>query len=107
MAADPGLLTILILLGLSAAFDTISHVILLRRLASIGIHHSPFNWFQPYLSGRTQFIKLKSFTSQTSSVTTGVPQGSVLGPLLFIIYLFPIGNILHLYADDTQLYHQT
>lgn len=81
MAADSGFLTILILLDLNAAFDT------------IGFSDTPLHWYKSYLSGRTQFVQLKSFRSHFSPLSSGVPQGSVLGPLLFIIYLLPLGHI--------------
>lgn len=102
----------LILLDLSAAFDTIDHQILLTRLSSyFGITGSALSLISSYLSNRTQSVLINDSFTPSSPVTTGVPQGSVLGPLLFSLYTSPLSEIFvnspvsyHLYADDTQLY---
>ena len=103
---------ILVLLDLSAAFDTIDHETLIRQLSiRLGIKGVPLSWFRSYLSKRSQAVFINHTTSQIVILLFGVPQGSVLGPILFTIYTIPLGDILrfhdmsyHLYADDTQLY---
>ena len=103
---------ILILLDLSAAFDTIDHNILLHRLyCRFGITGSVLNWFKSYLLGRTQSVCVGSVVSEARSLNCGVPQGSVLGPILFNLYTAPLEDILFkhkldymMYADDTQSY---
>jgi hypothetical protein len=102
----------LVLLDMSAAFDTVNHNILLDRLSlNFGIHGSALSLFRSYLCNRTQSVLINSILSDPSIITTGVPQGSVLGPLLFSLYTSPLTYNLdssnlsyHLYADDTQLY---
>jgi hypothetical protein len=112
LAMEKRQVSALILLDLSAAFDTIDHNILLTRLSStFGICGSALQFLTSYISDRTQFVCIDSHSSDQVPLSTGVPQGSVLGPLLFTLYTTPISYLLtdldmsfHLYADDTQLY---
>lgn len=103
----------LVLLDLSAAFDTIDHSFLLERLSSwFGLGSTVLQWFKSYLVGRTQKVKIGNTFSNSHVLNFGVPQGSVLGPMLFTMYTSPISKIInnyasiyhHLYADDTQIY---
>ena len=108
---DAGKVTALILLDLSAAFDTVDHSILLHRLQNwFGISDIALRWFTSYLHPRTQSVIINETLSTPIDLLCGVPQGSVLGPLLFTLYTTPLGSLLaehqvtyHLYADDTQI----
>jgi len=101
----------LILLDLTAAFDTVDHDILLQRLQqTFFIDGNVYRWFWSYLVGRTQYVRRGALRSLITRLMCGVPQGSVLGSLLFIVYTFDLIQLIeglglgpHLYADDTQV----
>ena len=98
-----------IFLDLCNAFDTVDHRIILDKLKYYGIRGVANHWFASYLSNRRQFVSLFGTNSDYQTVTCGVPQGSVLGPLLFLLYINDMpkcSNILefHLFADDTNLF---
>ena len=110
-AADNGEVTVVVLLDLSAAFDTVDHTLLLDRLKDIGVYDKAHEWFQCYLSQRSQSVIIGQSHSIAKHISTGVPQGSVLAPVLFSIYMRQLGQLISLfkinyklYADDIQLY---
>ena len=91
---------------LKKAFGTVSHNVLLDKLPGIGVRGVALSWFKNYLSGREQFVVVENAISETLPVVYGVPQGSILGPILFLIYMNDIGNLdlagtPYLFADDT------
>ena len=94
-ASDDGHVSILSLLDLSAAFDTIDHVILGQWLSStFGCTGTVLGWFESYLSNCTQSVFVNDVQSAPSALKYGVPQGSVLGPVLFTMYTQPLGSVI-------------
>ena len=110
--ADKNNFVALLLLDLSAAFDAVDHGILLHKLQSLyGIKSHALKWFKSYLANRTFSVSIRKTDSSIEIVLYGVPQGSILGPILFILYTKEVSDIVHkysmqlkLYADDSTLY---
>ena len=109
-ALDNDSISVLLLLDLSAAFDTLDHQILSRLNSVFGIQSTAPQWFHSYLSDRYQSISVNNSSSSPSQLMYGVPQGSLLGPILFVLYTTPLSDIIanhsvnhQLFADDTQL----
>ena len=99
-----------IFIDLKKAFDTVDHEILLNKLDYYGIRGLPNDWFRSYLTGRKQFVSINGYDSEVLESNIGVPQGSVLGPLLFLIYINDLNHCIknstvHHFADDTNLLH--
>jgi hypothetical protein len=107
MEMGKGNYTGMVMLDLQKAFDTVDHKILLYKLSAMGMSQKTVKWFEDYLTGRTQLVAVGEILSKPCKITCGVPQGSILGPLLFLIYVndMPAATNceLLLYADDSAL----
>ncbi len=106
---DEGLINGVVFLDLKKAFDTVDHNILLKKLHLYGVRGRAYDWFKSYLSNRTQYCQVNGNLSESRTIITGIPQGSILGPLLFLIYILSdLPNCLknadcEMFADDTQI----
>ena len=113
-AIDDGKITCAVFLDFSKAFDTINHQILLDKLYKYGIQGLPHAWFSSYITNRKQFVKVSNTESSLKTITCGVPQGSTLGPLLFLLYIndlpefsSPKKLIFRIFADDTNIFYSS
>ena len=105
---DDGKITCGVFMDLAKAFDTVNHSILLTKLDRYGIRGNALHLIQSYLENRAQFVQINNHVSMNKTIMSGVPQGSVLGPTLFLLYVNDIQNVtnfeVRLFADDTLLY---
>ena len=111
-AAGNGMCTVLLALDISAAFDAVNYLILYRRIESdFGVTGTALSWLRSFVSDRSQYVAVGSVKSETCALSSGVPQGSVLGPLLFAVYVSETDAVIqshsvqyHQYADDLMIY---
>ena len=105
---DNSIPTDVVYLDFRKAFDTVPHKRLLYKLSKHGIKGNLLSWIKDFLSNRTQYVKINNSKSDECPVTSGVPQGSVLGPMLFIFYINDLPDVSNvitmIYADDTKAY---
>ena len=106
--SDRGLVTDVMLFDFSKAFDVVSHELLLTKLSLIGVNGCMLQWISSFLTDRTMRVCVRGLFSQPKHVSSGLPQGSVIGPLLFLIYINNIASQLHstyaIFADDLKMF---
>ena len=111
-AIDNGMVGCGVFIDLQKAFGMVNHSILLKKLEHYGIRGVELSWFSSYLSKRRQFVSVNGSTSDYLEVSCGVPQGSVLGPLLFLIYLNDLPSVskvlsFYVFSDDTNIFYSS